>query len=506
MAIQHTYLPGTAIPYEKNMFFELFQTGNVYMGFARNEPMWGFCSLFKVRHRVDINTWPTDIMGQEADSAPTKLLKYYDINSDDILTTTPDDGKQVYLAIIDSASDKDTPGNYTFIDRDNIGLLLLDYMNEEWARVRGLDNDYFNYLLTQYPLDSYDYYLFNYNREITTRMTIDSVEKVGYSTMRYPVRIQYSTIAGATQPTTAIGTDLSGDLTRTINMLGETEITGLDSDFVSDLNGWIENNNLDNATFFLTTTDGVVIQDEMQYVEKIVIEAESSVVFSYPLVGEAVENSGRIKVTSDPNADKLAVFPERFTDGMLVTDSNPPPIVLNYSRTGMFQMSVMDVLSIVQIESGDIQFAKRIDTIATEKLLLGDAQDSDNYPGVQGIARDELVLISIAGNPDTTVSYAVTDSIDIARRYSFDLVKVTKNLDEDTPTDQVYRQLFLCYAPQIDDGGGGYTPATDATHDHADLFIESNWSYYLGTILYLANKVPVYRKYIDNTEQIQIMV
>lgn len=504
MAIQHTFLAGTAVPYEKNLFFELFKTGDVYMGFARNEPMWGFCSLLKIRQRITEQTWPDTVMGYTGDATPEK--RYFDINSDDILTSTPDDGKQIYLATILAADDPTVIGNYTFIDRDDIGLLQLDYMSEEWARVRGVDVDYFNYLLTQSPLDTYNYYIFNYNRDIDSRLPLESVEKVGYSTMRYPVRLQYSTATAATKPTTIIGSNITGDLTRTINILGETVITGLDASFVTDLNGFVENNNLDNATYFLTTTDNVVIQDEMQYVETIVTDDEVSVVFSYPLVGEAVDNSGRIKFTVDANADKLAVFHERFTDGKLVSDSSPPPLVLNYTRMGMFQSSIMDVLGLVQLEEADITFAKRIDTTATENLLFGDPNDPDTYPGVQGINRDEIVLISIAGNPDTTVSYAVTDDIDIARRYSFDLVKVTKYLDNETPTDQVYRQLFLCYRPYVTDGGTGSQLATETEYAHDDLFIQDTWSYQLGSILYLANKVPVYRKYIDNTEKIEIMV
>lgn len=504
MAIQHTFLAGTAVPYEKNLFFELFKTGDVYMGFARNEPMWGFCSLLKIRQRVFDQVWPDAVMGFNGDSTPEK--RYYDINSDDILTSIPTDGKQIYLAIVLLTDDKETIGNYTFIDRADIGLLQLDYMNEEWARIRGMDVDYFNYLLTQYPLDTYGYYIFNYNRDIDSRIPLESVEKVGYSTMRYPVRLQYSTVSGATTPTTIIGSNITGDLTRTINILGETEITGLSSSFVTDLNGYIENNNLDNATYFLTTTDNVVIQDEMQYVERIITDNEVSVVFSYPLVGEAVENSGRIKFSIDANADKLAVFHERFTDGKLVSDSQPPPLVLNYTRMGMFQTSIMDVLGLVKITEDDIKFARRIDTTTTENLLFGDSNDPDNYPGVQGINRDEIVLISIAGNPDTTVSYAVTDDVDIARRYSFDLVKVSKMLDNETPTDKVYRQLFICYRPYVSDGGTGSVLATGTSYVHSDLFIKDTWSYQLGTILYLANKTPVYRKYIDNTEKIEIMV
>ncbi|MCH7516716.1 MAG: hypothetical protein IIB08_06280, partial [Bacteroidetes bacterium] len=69
MLVEHNFLVGTQIEYEKSLFFDLMESGDIYLGFARNEPIWGFTSLLKITHT---NTWAANVMGQSGGSDTTK--------------------------------------------------------------------------------------------------------------------------------------------------------------------------------------------------------------------------------------------------------------------------------------------------------------------------------------------------------------------------------------------------------------------------------------------------
>ncbi len=502
MAFRHEFLSGTSIDYDKSLFFDLMQTGDVYMGFAREEPMWGFNTLIKVLHS---RTFPGDVLGQSNSGSleTTSATKFYDFNSDEELQESeiPDDGKQIYIARIDtnanSAAREDIT-NYIFLDKDNIGTLTIDYLNEDWMRIRGINIDFLETVLTMYTPTDFDYYIFNFTQSIDSRTIIQEVERINKPTIQYPVRLMYSSDQDATKPTSAFGNNLIGDLTRTVNIFGETVITGLNTEFVTEGAGYIEQNSITSAVFFLTTIDGIVIQDSMEYVDTISTDDEAGLIFSYPLVGEAVQNSGRLKITTTVNPTKLAIFSERFTDGAIVNDSQPPPLLLNYIGSSMLHTSIFDVLGLVKLDSTDVTFVRRIDNTDTERELLGDPSNPDTYPGVQGISAQDIKLITIEDNPDTTVKFATTSDPSIARRYFFDLVKVDKTLDSTTPTDKIYRQLFLCYKPSDSSG----TNCTSTTYNHDELFDTTNWSYNLGSILFLCQKVPVFRSHLSTDSEV----
>lgn len=498
--VQHTFLAGTSIDYDKSLFFDILSSGYAYLGFARSEPIWGFCSLLKIRHT---RTWPTDIMGStstshlapEADSAE----KFYDINSKDILQSAevPSGGDVVYISYVSKSSDETNIINHTFLDVDGIGTMTLDYMNDQWARVRGLSGDYLDYIITQYPLDEYDFYLFNYAQDITSRTRIETVDEIVRSTIEYPVRLMYSTVSNAGYPTTSFGNNLVGNLTRSINIFGETIINGLAGSFVTEGSGYIEENNLQDAIFFITNPDGIVIQDNMKYVDVYDDGDEVSVIFSYPLVGEATQNSGRLKVRNTVNPNQLVAFHEKYSSGVEVNDGNPPPLTLNFLKTGMIHSSLMDILGLKQLQSSDITFARRIDNQNTKELLISAGMSSSDWP------TGNIESITVDDDENTKVEFFVTSDVSFARQYYFDLVRINISLDSSTPTSEVYRQLFVCYKPYEEDG---ITLCTNDTYVHDDLFDESQHQYNLGTLLYIANKVPVWRYYLDGDEEFTILI
>ncbi len=497
-AVEHSFLPGSNIPWQRSLFFDLMQTGSVYMGFAREEPIWGFLSLFKILHT---RNWATDIMGQANGGLPDASAseKFYDVNSVDYLLSgeVPASSDRVYIAYIARDATDTTFSNYVFLNNDGIGIITLEYMNEQWASIRGVNKSYLDSVLISYPIDDYDYYIFNYTQNIASRTKISTIDEVVQSSIEYPVRLMYSTTTNAGFPTTAFGDNLVGTLTRSMNVLGETLINGLEPTFVTEDSGYISKHNLGGANYFLTNNDGIVIQDNMQYVETYESDDEVALIFSYPLVGEAVQNSGRLKIRNTVNPNKLAIFHESYSGTTEVSDSNPPPLVLNYLKMGMMHSSVFDVLGIVQITTDNVRFAKRIDNQANYDFLVAAGMSEDTYP------TGNLESIMVDDDPDTEIQFFVTDDINFAKQYYFDLVRINKILDETTPTDAVYRQLFVCYRPYEEDGT---TLCTAATRVHDDIFNESTHSYNLGTLLYLSNKTPVYRKFLSASEDITILI
>jgi hypothetical protein len=519
MAITHSFLAGTAINYRQSLFFELMESGDVYMGFARSNPVWGFASLLKIQHS---RTWSTSVMAQ-AGGGTSQAQKFYDSNKMNDLpsadVTVGDD--RVYISYILKTSDASIPGNHNVLATVDIGTLTLDYMNEEWAQIQGMNTDFLEDTITQFPVDTYDYYLFNHEigTDTASRTFIETVSKITLPRINQPVRLMYSTALSPVGPTTSFGNNLIGDLVEEINIFGERKITGLNNTFVTDGSGYIPGNSLTTATFYLTTADGIVTQGDMKYVEQIKDGNEISLIFSYPLVAEAVQNSGRLRITTTADTDKLAIFNERFSDGVFVSDNVPPPLFLNYLKIPMFHTSIFDVKGLVRIDATDVDFARRVDNEDTYNLLFGSATDPVTFPGVPELtltpgtpAPSALITITIEDDPSTSVDYAVTNDISVARRFGFDLARVQKTLDSTTPTDSVYRQLFLCYRPKDKDGDDLSVSQTEFVH--ADIFQDTDvdsdgaaeWGYELGTILFLVNKKPVFRRHLAQNEQFTLLV
>lgn len=522
MSVQNTFLVGTAINYSQSLFFDLMESGDVYMGFSRSNPVWGFASLLKIQHS-STRTWSTGVMAQ-AGGGVSQTDKFYDINKIADLTVDVDrvDGDdRVYLSYILKADDAGEQSNHNILSTVDIGTLTLDYMNEEWAQIRGLNTDFLEDTITSFPVDTYDYYLFNHRvgADTASRTPIEVVSKIIPPTIKNPVRLMYTTSLNPTGPTTSLGNNLVGNLVESINVLGERTITGLNNTFVTDGTGYIINNSLTAATYYLTTSDGVVTQDSMKFVEQIKDGNEISLIFSYPLIGEAIQNSGRLRITTSANSDQLAIFNERFSDGVFTSDNVPPPLFLNYLKTPMFHSSIFDVQGLVRIDATDVDFARRVDNQDTHDLLFGNASDPVTFPGVPELTETPgtpkagaQITITINDDPATSVDFAITNDISVARRFGFDLVRVQKTLDSATPNDTVYRQLFLCYRPKDKDGNDLDISQTSFLHD--DLFQKTDvdsdgaaeWEYDLGTILFMANKKPVFRKHLSQDEEFTLLV
>lgn len=518
MTIEHKFLVGTSIDYQKALFFDLVKNGEVYMGFSRKEPIWGFSTLVKIDHT---RGWPLSVMGQDGDEIAARTdaepgfleeEKFYDINSqNDLLPDSiPTNSIAVYIAYVDKNDDAANIANYTFLDSQFLGTLELDYMNEQWVRIRGLNPDFLESTLADFPIETFDYKLFNWNQDILSRTEIQNVDKVALPTTRFPIRLMYSQVTNATVPTSAFGNNIVGNLIRSIDIFGQELISELNTNFVTVGNGYIEDNNLTNAVFFLTNAGGDVIQNEMKYIETVITKEETSIIFSYPIVAEATQNSGRMKITTSINPVKLSIFAERFSDGIDVNDTKPVPLVLNYLKLGMIHSSLLDILGIARILPSEVKFARRIDNQSTEDLLAA----------VEDIDFNEIQIITIKNNPDTTVKFAITSSIEIAQQFFFDLVQIEKTVPltgVTSPTEDVYRQLFICYKPKFwDDSDPSksnhvFAPAVNNIYTESQLRsptdgVNGQHTFDIGTLLFLVNKEPIFRKHLTVDETFTLLI
>jgi len=619
MTVIHSFLAGTTIDFNKSLFFETIIKGNIYLGFARSNPMWGYSNLMKISHAA---TFPSNVIALGS-SSTEETTKFYDLNSGG----TTNARRVVNIGYVDASIVPTSVNDFVFLDASYIGNLELEYANKEWVRIKGLNMDYLEYTLRLRPIIknensniAYDYYIFNYNNTFSSRIKIQKISEIELPTLKQPVRLMYNTNIAAASPSSSFGNNIVGDLVKTTNILGEMEITGLLPRFVQEGSGYILNNNLTNSVFFLSTPDGNIIQDKMKYLQIIETETETSLVFSYPVIGESILNSGRLKLTTASQSEKLAVFPEKFSEGQETSDITPAPLTKNYINLGAIHSSIFDVKGLVRISGqrhteiaikgdgdipgglnnkffylysphysnenietvyyiwynngtgsaplisgvpivvnytpaatastiatltasainaitssftsnvhpdvntkiivknkninpssdakdstdvststsftfkkvNEIRFSRRVDNIETENILAS----------VPEINSEIVDVITIDGNPDSTVKFMTTEHISKAIQYYFDLIRLKKVCSKSIPTNETYRQLFLCYNPKT----ASREYCSLENYSHSDLFSTNEHSYNLGTILYMANKKPIVREHLSSDEDFTILI
>ena len=52
MSVTENFLSGSTVEYDKSLFYDIVTNGKCYIGFAREEPIWGFSHLIKVEHNA----------------------------------------------------------------------------------------------------------------------------------------------------------------------------------------------------------------------------------------------------------------------------------------------------------------------------------------------------------------------------------------------------------------------------------------------------------------------
>jgi hypothetical protein len=128
------------------------------------------------------------------------------------------------------------------------------------------------------------------------------------------------------------------------------------------------------------------------------------------------------------------------------------------------------------------------------------------------IVSDETTVIDI-------IEYAVCDSYKDALRYGMNSVMVDLKLPAkgNGLYEGIYRQIAICHRPQyLDiatntikncaDSTNVFFTDTDGTSLYIDGEAKSNHAWEAGTVLYIANKTPIYRKYVKNRESFKLII
>lgn len=123
------------------------------------------------------------------------------------------------------------------------------------------------------------------------------------------------------------------------------------------------------------------------------------------------------------------------------------------------------------------------------------------------------VIMSEPTSASSRITIAKTQDTKRGLQYGFNSAIINKIVDlsgSGSPTEDVYRQLFISYRP-LDSTGTVMTNDlyTATTYLLDEIFNKTLLKYDLGTLLYLSNKIPIYRKYADSiatTEDFKIII
>jgi hypothetical protein len=144
---------------------------------------------------------------------------------------------------------------------------------------------------------------------------------------------------------------------------------------------------------------------------------------------------------------------------------------------------------------------------ASASLVLGSAAKPD-------LVEKGVMIQSQSTTVKSIITLAETQDKDEALKAGFYNVMITKAVPlkgiNSAPTQDIYRQLFVCHRPK--DKTGAVCSNTNVYGDNCSapydtIFNQTAWKYDIGVLLYLANKQPIFRKYISGTfETFQIIL
>jgi hypothetical protein len=588
------FLSGSSIDTFPNMLFNILESEECYLGFAKGSPknQWGINALIQIEHNA-----PSYLNSIAMSGSGTAASLFYDNNSV-ALTNAGVDKQTVYIVKYSVA---DTFFN-TPVIMDTLGSLTLSYINQSWVAIQGLANNYYDLM----PLDDgHVYYVQNWNNTNSIRLKIKN--KLFYSVPFYSESCDLYCQATSASPFVKIAANLQ----KTSNILGETFTTGmldpysiLDTDIGSllnmGINSVVNKAILQKAKFKLvsTSSSGNTLIDNMAFVnpdfgtDQIYTEVSSYetsqkyITLSYPYVDNKLQYMKL--VVGANNINSLAIWQEALPYNSIipVADSNPPALDISYLKNSSIHTSVFDVNGFSKVKIADITYVKEMNnttetiaasasgfTISTIQLVgedishtgimrlsitasgsptniillqdfhtfvVGDkifipykpqtvttvgktyvVANVDYTPSESNITLDSNIsldetliqftsLSSEPNNVNANITLATTTDKDKALANGFYNVMITKTIPKSgvgSPTDNVYRQLFITWKPKDSTG-------TKCTNDlyNGDTtlcgvnFNINNWKYDNGLLIYLSNKLPVYRKWASSDEQFQIIL
>jgi hypothetical protein len=186
---------------------------------------------------------------------------------------------------------------------------------------------------------------------------------------------------------------------------------------------------------------------------------------------------------------------------------NGPPA----SHTGTVKSNVAALSTFVPLQDGHTLVIGDTIVIDTVTYWVSDAVYTQGSAGITlliGLYSPILIgtiLSSSLTTVNAVITYASTTDMDLALEYGFDTVMLNKNVDStgpNSPTTGIYRRLFICYQPLDSDGQQLGSP----TNTVGNIFNPTTFDYNIGTLIYLANKIPIYRQWVTNQEQFKILI
>jgi len=527
MSIEFNLLSGASIDNQLRLIYELLRSGESYLGFSRSHETWGQGTLCRYK-RVSGQTWPNDVIGDTvgaeiyddlhrlmnistAGTTAVQVARFAYLETDATHYPTANDDRLTYLGEVGQ--------NGIVAGVDNVECI---FINDKWITLRGINPTYEFQLYDNSNNNTlYKYYIMNFEKNIGNLLEIEIISEFEYPGLSTRVQLKYAEI-GATDATAADIVPGCSDLERRINLNGEYFVTGIGQTFTT----WMETNETaKNSTFFLVDSDGALLVDEILYEETYISNTENAYIFSYLISdsesgGSTTTRKVRFKLSTLSNINnKFSIFKESLpvkSHISPVADNNPPGLPISYVRSQDLHESVFDVVGLHQLKQPEVFMAYEIPTPHNASNPVWqhfeNLRVSLNDPNVMKFETIEIDEDYLTGVTITKL-YALTQDLSIGASENFNLVMVSTELDKNTPTTDIYRQLFIAWKPKYYDGlsnslvpcGSGNNIGPEY-HNRATFFNPDTHMNDMGTLFYLANKMPIYRGYIDGTEKIKIIL
>lgn len=550
----YTFLSGSSI--DVNLFFDAVSSGFCYLGFARSRPTWGLPALVRVQHRPSL-TWPTDVMGYDT---PGVEQLFYDLNAPGNPTN---DRRRCFILEQDAGqTDYDFTNVNTrrFLQEAVTGIMYLDYMSNGWCQITGMKPD-----IHQHLDATKSYYVVSWGamNALTTAAKIpmrNVVETASFSTS-VVIAKRASSVDVWTQVDLGDLLYTKNTLGEQV-IVGLNTAAGK---YIDSADYGKEFGVLDAITMLPIISPMTIIppsaDPDVHYYEN---GTENYILFRYEheyidISGTPQTNTVHLKLSDELNyKTSFAIYHESHAveTSAPVADNNPPALQVTYLKSPNINRSIYDVTSLNQITAADVSFCKEIlseeekayflsqgftveefsyldasqmasftvraDALSTDTVIavndgftvaVGDGAEI-NGTVIKVTAVDytlgagTVTLETAPGVPLTTgttvdayrygywaiVEYAVTSDIDQARNGGMNLVMINKSIPKVAPYyEGIYRQLFISYHPA---GSLGTGPAIIPS-----VWDVNKYHYEIGSLMYLANKQPVYRKYISEADE-----
>lgn len=540
MAVEFNLLSGASIDNELRLKYDILRSGESYLGFGREHETWGQGALVRWKARAGQN-WPEDVIGDAVNA------QIYD-DSHRLLNISADGTTAVHVARLMYKTEgalNDPLYNPNFIDvpasatdnrldwltNSNRGIVSgmsnieCIFINEKWMMLRGINPTY-DFILNN-PADEtihYKYFIFNFEKNMANLIEIDNVSEFQYPGLDVTVSLKYND-PGNLDITNANIVPGAANLRRRFNLNGEYVITGLNNEMIT----WFEDpaNEAKNYVYFVVDAQGALLVDAIQFEETVVYKDELTYIFSYVVEDEFNTRKVRFKLTTSENInDRAAVFKESLpfeTHISPIADNNPPGLPISYVRSLDIHESIFDVVGLHQITQQEVWMAYELPgpypIDASNPLDPVTREMNPKYYEIYDLmtyySNADMISIQtldidtdLISGAEITKQYAVSKDLSLAATLNFNLILVDIAINNLQGTSDVYRQIFISWKPKKYNGlTNSFEPCTASDYDGRENFFHPVvHKVDMGTLFYLANKMPVYRKYLEGTENFKIIL